>query len=243
MAAPAYVASSTALAELDTSIALTLPAGINADDLILVHYFHNAGLAAATLNVPTGSGAGTYTRSGLGSTEPAGNMTSDWFWKRADGTEDSTTLTCTKSAGILLFVCVAHVFSGVITTGTPYEAESDSGGAGAAVASDAMTLGGDDRLICVLYCDDDDDTADLPILTGSNVTFTERFQFTTATGLDGAVQLQTAPNGAGVTSITAGSYTQASADNWALRQFALLPVPSAPSISAMSMADSGRIWS
>lgn len=228
MAAPAYNSSGTIVAELDNSIGCVLPATLLADDIVILVTCYR-GASTVVFDTPTHASL-TF----LPVQPQSGGAIAQQrvWWARCAGGEGGSTVTCTKNSGALLFCATAHRFTGVKTTGNPYDetpgALQENQNVGATVTFEAMTLGGDERLIVTTYFQSDDDET-TPNWTTVDVTFTKRNDQITGIGADGTIVIHTGPNGAGDTAISATSFTQVSADSYSVQQFALLPqVAAAP---------------
>ena len=77
----------------------------------------------------------------------------EWFWKRATGTE-SGTLTVTKTSGTALLYARMYRYTGVIASGTPYEAAAQDGkGALATITPVDISTAGANRRVIVLVAE------------------------------------------------------------------------------------------
>jgi hypothetical protein len=81
------------------------------------------------------------------------SLRAEWFWKRATGTE-SGTLTITKTAGSALLYGRMYRYTGVIASGTPYEAAAQDGkGALATITPVDISTTGANRRVIVLVAE------------------------------------------------------------------------------------------
>jgi hypothetical protein len=142
-----------------------------------------------------------------------------------DGTETGgVSMTGGVGGGVVSIGCL-YIFRGCITTGTPFESNTQTGADDDTVASSAInTLGTDRRIVCLGGVSDDNTLGNL---TGSNVTWNLDSQFNTTTGLDATIGIWSAPVAAVTTPVTAGSFTMVAADEWASFTFALIPAVAA----------------
>ncbi len=81
------------------------------------------------------------------------SLRAEWFWKRATGTE-SGTLNVTKTAGTALLYARMYRYTGVIASGTPYEASAQDGkGALATITPVDISTTGPNRRVIVLVAE------------------------------------------------------------------------------------------
>lgn len=173
-----------------TSLTVTIPASVQADDLLFL-VTSNYGAATNPTVTDNDSGGNTWARIG-GSDPNRGSSSSDVYWKRATSGTASKTITvsgCTNS-------CSAGVsaFSGGRTTDPPYEnvtAESNLGG-NETQAGFTPTVSG--SMVCLAVCNVVNDLAVGSQSSTSPGALTEFFEHlntgggSCATNLSGAVQ-------------------------------------------------------
>lgn len=174
-AAPAWRSSNVIAGAVATSLALPYPAGIAANDILLVRLSSDVG-TGTNLNTPTDFTAiGSEVDEG---TTFVGNV----FWKRATGSE-SGTLTISQSSGgggSDVFMGTMHAISGCVASGDPIE-DTDV----AHITDDELTSGtvttlGANRLIVQLWAISDNLVGD------PTAPYTENYEITTGLGSDGA---------------------------------------------------------
>jgi hypothetical protein len=123
---------------LGTSIDVPYPSDIAAGDMLLLLV-----LTKDSNDISTPAG---FTQGDARGQNSA--LRAEWFWKRATGFE-SGTLNVTKAAGTTLLYGRMYRYTGVVTSGTPFEAAAQVGfGASATVnPADITTLGASRRAI------------------------------------------------------------------------------------------------
>jgi hypothetical protein len=250
MAAVTYSSSGTLVAELDSSLTITLPATLNADDIVLI-CSHYRGPNTETLATPT---HGTLTFAAV-MAQSGGNLSQQrTFWARCAGGEGGTTATVTKTGGgTLQFQAAAHRFLDCKTTGNPYDgtagATQENTGAGATVTIEAMTISDPtDALGVITYLEADDDVVVGNPTNTADATYTIRDNQSSAVGLDArsvvwsAIYTDTSPS--------ATTATQPAADQYSVQQFVLLPVVAPPATfvqlrdpwPALQAVSRGSVW-
>ena len=219
MAAPAYAGAGAAANAAAGSINVPYPASIAANDILLLHVLTKDNVE---INTPSGwSQDGTNGARNQGST-----IRSEWFWKRADGTETGN-LSVSKASGTTLLFGRMYRFTGCITSGTPFDVSGQNGlGANATVTpTDLDPPDAQDRLMVVLLAVGND-LVTPGNYTGGTATVTEQTEAETNTGTDGTLQIATATHTAD-TLFDFGTMTLASANAWIAFTLALLPVSGA----------------
>ena len=174
--APAFGSAGAAAAALASTINVPYPAGVAANDILVVLV-----LTKDTVDISTPSG---FTEGGA---RDQTSLRAEWFWKRATGSE-SGTLTVTKASGANLLFGRMYRFTGVTTSGNPYEAAAVTGGTTSTLTpADVTTLGADRRVVALSAIEDD---RPLASYAGGTATVPEDVaEALTPTGTDGALGL------------------------------------------------------
>lgn len=214
MAAPAFAdkgtAANTAAAD---NVNVTCPATVNANDILIIHALTKDNIE---INTPSGFTA-------VGARNQGTSLRSEWFWKRADGTEDGATINVSRASGTtnLLFAQV-YRFTGCVTTGDPYEGHAATGDATNPVDPADCTTTAVDRLIVVLTAVEDD-LITAGDFTGGTATVAEVAEDATATGTDGNLHVA-AVEYDGASTFDPGGQSLANNRNHNCFTFALLPI-------------------
>ena len=106
------------------------PSGVAANDILVLFV-----LTKDTVDISTPSG---FTEGGV---RDQSSLRAEWFWKRATGSE-SGALTVTKASGANLFFGRMYRFTGVTTSGNPYEAAAVTGGTTSTLTPADVTTAG-----------------------------------------------------------------------------------------------------
>lgn len=195
---------------LTTSMAVAYPAGVVANDLLILHVLTRDNVE---IDTPAGFVEGGALSQGSG-------LRAEWFWKRATGPE-SGSVTVTKASGVNLFFGRMYRFTSVTTSGNPFEGVAATGGATKVLSpADIVTSGGDRRVV-VLTAQEDDLVFDS--YTGGTATLPEDIaEARTGLGTDGALGVNSL-NRASAETFDPGSLTLAYNRNHVLFSFALIP--------------------
>lgn len=174
-ATPVYRSSNVIAGAVATTLELPYPAGIAANDILLVLLSSDVG-TGTNLTTPTDFTA-------IGSEVDEGTtFVCNVFWKRATGSE-SGTLTIAQSSGgggSDVFMGTMHAISGCVASGDPIEDTDVAQTTGTSLTSGTVTTLGDNRLIVQLWAISDN-------LTGAaQAPYTENYEITTGLGSDGA---------------------------------------------------------
>ena len=209
--APQFGSAGAPAEALATSINVPYPSGIAANDtlLLLVMTRDNSDIAT-----PTGFSQGDARTQNS-------TLRAEWFWKRATGSE-SGTLTVSKASGSALLFGRMYRYTGVVSSGTPFEAAAQTGaGSNTTMTPVDITTLGANRRVVVLVAEGDD--LALGNFSGGTATVPEETaEATTATGTDGALGV----NGLARPSpglFDFGSYTLSAAVSHIEFTFALIP--------------------
>jgi subtilisin family serine protease len=209
--APAFGSAGAAAGALGTTINVPYPAGINANDLLVLLVMTRESADIAT---PAGFTAGDARGQN-------GGLRAEWFWKRATGSETGT-LTVTKASGSALLYGRMFRFTGAATTGTPVEAVAQVGvGNNATMAPADITTQGPNRRVVVLVAEGDDQALG-GFAGGTAAVPEETAEATTTLGTDAALGI----NGLARTSSETfdfGTYSLGVAAGHIEFTFALLP--------------------
>ena len=207
--APAFGSAGAAAAALAATVNVPYPSGTAATDLLVLLV-----LTKDTVDINTPSGFSD------GGARNQGSLRAEWFWKRATGSE-SGTLTVTKASGVNLLFGRMYRFTGVTTSGTPYEAAAATGGTTSTLTPvDVTTLGTNRRVVALTALEDD---LALGSYAGGTATVPEDVaEALTSTGTDGALGLNSLAR-TSAEAFDVGSQTIAFNRNHALFTFALIP--------------------
>ncbi len=207
--APAFGSAGAAAAALAATVNVPYPTGTAANDLLVLLV-----LTKDTVDINTPSGFSD------GGARNQGSLRAEWFWKRATGSE-SGTLTVTKASGANLLFGRMYRFTGVTTSGTPYEAAAATGGTTSTLTPvDVTTLGANRRVVALTALEDD---LALGSYAGGTATVPEDVaEALTSTGTDGALGLNSLAR-TSAEAFDVGSQTIAFNRNHALFTFALIP--------------------
>lgn len=206
----AFGGAGTAGAALASSVAVPYPSGVAANDLLILHVMTRDNVEIAT---PAGFVEGGARNQGAG-------LRSEWFWKRATGSE-SGSVTVTKASGTTLFFGRMVRFTGVVTSGAPFEGAVDTGGSTKVLTPADVTTSGPDRRVVVLTAEEDDLVLDS--YTGGTATLPEDVaEARTGLGADGALGVNSLTRASAET-FDPGSQTIAFNRNHVLFTFALIP--------------------
>lgn len=152
------------------------PAGLAADDILLLHVHLIDGLGNASIS----SVSGGWT---LVDSEPhtAPDDTAALYWKRATGSESGTeTVTVSETVNSGVLQAVISAWRGCVASGTPYEAETHTSQTSTTshIGSGITTLGPNRRVVTFFGCSQTN-------TTGTNTNgWTEDYEFGTAAGVD-----------------------------------------------------------
>lgn len=225
MTLPAYKSAGAGTPTLGLAGVFTLnpacPATVDADDILILHCTCRAGTSAAWDGPPSGWGT---IDDNLGSARHRMSL----YWKRADGSEDGSTVTVTGAYTGTNQGAYARIysFSGVKNSGSSAsdicESGSNTSGSSSSVSFIDVTTTGADRLACVFTGANDDAT--IAAFTGeSGGDLTEPVaEYTSVTGGDGMLSLQTADMASSGT-LTGGTATLGVSCSWISRSLALIP--------------------
>ena len=240
MAAPAFGAASGGQV-IATGGAIVDVAGGSLGDLVLLHIMQDgtgagptlsAGAAGDELENLAGTDA-TLTVVGGGAL-PVGSPTvaNQYIWVGRKATSSGFGNITVTTSGDDLYVNLYRftgvnagtTLSDVIENSTAGTAVNEVGNTAAVTDTGVTTLGVDRLALNLVGVNDDNALAAFTGMTGG--TWAESADFASATGTDGAVQLQTATIASAGT-INGGSQTMALADPWGVVGFALIPVGAA----------------
>lgn len=187
------------------------PAGLETNDLILLQVTVRS--TTATVTTPAGFAP-------LYGPDSSGTGRQWIYYKFATGTE-SGTITVDQS-GATCAIGRMYAFRNVALSSFT-EGGGFGTGAVATISAQAVTTTNVKRLaVSFVFVNDNNAVGSFTGETGGD--WTEAVaQFTTTSGSDGCVQLQTATMASAGT-ITGGSYTMSAADPWGVRAFALIPI-------------------
>lgn len=228
MAAPVFETPGAGIAATD-DVAVAFPASIAAGDLLFIHCMVKntpAAVAGSVNPVPTASGFSVlYGPDGIdigGSTTTS--LTSFVMAKLATGSE-SGTVTLTRPGTTGVFLARMYRVSGSLSDATlanNFEGAAFGSGSDASIEAQSVTTAGAERLVLSLQSIADDNALDA--FTGeTGGDWTEpTAEFTTMTGNDGAIGVQTVTLASAGT-ISGGVATMAAADGWVVRAFAIKP--------------------
>ncbi len=207
--APVFGSAGTAAAALASTLNVPYPAGVGANDALILLV-----LTKDTVDISTPPG---FTEGGA---RNQGSLRAEWFWKRASGSE-SGTLTVTKASGANLFFGRMYRFTGVTTSGSPHEAAAVAGGTTSTLTpADVTTLGTNRRVVALTALEDD---LALGSYTGGTGALPEDVaEATTPTGTDGSLGLNSLARSS-AEAFDVGSQTIAFNRNHALFTLALIP--------------------
>lgn len=214
-----------------TSITPVIPAGAQADDIMVMAAMTNG---SSTFSTPTG-----WTILGT-KVESNSNESAAWFWKRHTGAESNPTSTTSASLSTTNGgYGRIYVYRNATTSGSPFEGEAVNTAASTSTTptSTSITTTGNDRLVVCLTSNDDDNawsSGNPPAgwsISGALVTST--------TGGDAGMSGidQAAPTASTIGAVSVG--TMAASDFWRTITFALIP-PGAASFTgtiAVTTAD------
>ena len=162
-----------------TTVTLTFPGSGVADKDIAFLSLHSDN--HTTMAVPGG-----WTPCGA-QEDTSGTVSARLWWKRCDGTENGTTVACTRGSGTTgeWFGGVISIFRNCPISGDPFEGYSAVQSNTTTASAPAVTSTGDKRLACLFYCIGDD-TVSTP--GGS---YTEQWEQFEQSGNDGLQALDT----------------------------------------------------
>jgi hypothetical protein len=198
-----------------TTLAPTYPSGIQANDIAIL-LAGSAGGAASPITWP-----GDFTEIEQQST---GGMLGGAAYQRLAGDETAPTVTFAADGGGQYAMIV--VYRDVITTGTPYEALSDSGAANSDTipsSTQCITTGTERTVVCCIFVDDD--TA--PSSGNPPASWVIDAAQTTTTGTDFRLQTDSIYVPSAATVAATDMFTLPANDFNRTITFALLPVPAA----------------
>lgn len=176
MSYPAYVDNGGIFAEGDYSVTCDYPATVNLNDICI------AQLGDAdndSFTEPTGDGWNKVDEETANA-----NWSTTWMWKRCDGTEGGTTQTFTTQllAGQGVYGVISR-YSGCITTGNPYEANTKTTVSQETTSTvSSITVGTERLVLCLLNVEDD-------VSIGDVTDFTEAYYLTSTFGGDAALKV------------------------------------------------------
>ncbi len=207
---PAFGSAGTATAALAAELAVPYPSGVVPNDLVIL-----LAMTRDTVDITTPAG---FTEGGGHS---SGSLRAEWFWRRATGGETGD-LTITKASGTNLFFARMYRFSGVRTTGAPYEGAATAGSASVTVLTpaDVTTLGANRRVVVLTALEDDLNVAGYA--GGTAAVPEDVAEAKTPLGTDGALGL-TSVGRTSAEAFDVGSQTIAFNRRHALFTFALVP--------------------
>ena len=132
--------------------AIPMPAGFAAGDILIVQAFYWRGGDPTTGPAPTLDFNRPSGWSTLVNPIDQGSMRSAWFWKRADGTETSLSLTLDDTLSGFVFAAI-HAFRGCVANGQPWEALALNAGdsIGAVAAGETILTSGPNRLAVTFF--------------------------------------------------------------------------------------------
>lgn len=205
-----------------TNITAVIPAGAVADDVMILALMCNAG---STFTTPT-----DWTQ--FGTAINSADQSTNWFWKRHDGTEanPSSTTSATGSASVGLYGRV-YVYMNCITTGTPFEDATNAGTPTSSTtpqSAEIDTTGADRRAVSFVMVDDDNSYSS----GNPPATWTiDGARVSSTTGGDCMMSsiAKQIPTTATVGAVTIGTMA---ADFWRTMTLALLPIPSGTDATA-----------
>ncbi len=155
-----------------------------------------------------------------GALSQASGLRAEWFWKRATGPE-SGSVTVTKASGVNLFFGRMYRFTGVTTSGNPFEGVGAVGGGTKVLTPADVVTSGADRRVVVLTAEEDD--LALGSYAGGTATMPEDVaDATTSLGTDGALGINSLNRTAAET-FDPGTQTIAFNRSHVLFSFALIP--------------------
>ena len=235
MAAPAFVGAGTGIADVGGNASSTRTGATVGNLIILQVLVDGTTTTGFTFSAGTGTSGvealdGTdNTLTLLGSFDIASPAVGKQFLYIGRAITTTADPIGTPSGGTVDTYCRTYEFSGV-HTGTTLAAVIENGSAGSTVngvgnsttvADSGVTTLGADRLACNFVAVNDDNVLiDFTSETGGD--WTEAVaEFASATGTDGAIQLQTATIASAGT-INGGTYTMVT-DPWGVVGFALIP--------------------
>lgn len=202
--AVAFVAAGAANSTVGTSSNLEYPAGLAADDILLICS------ASSGLTSPSATGFVT-----VGAEIEGTSANLQVLWKRATGSESGTIAVAQSGASVKLMIMLAY--RGVIATDPPYEAATAANGADVTTACpDLTTLGTNRKVIMVTSKDATQATPTTPN------PWAERANVNTATSNDQTLHifdiLATATG-----AVTGPDVTYANSNEWFVLGFGLIP--------------------
>lgn len=202
----------------DTTVAVAspgYPAGILANDILILHVHLDDGLGNASITGVTGS----WTL--LDSVPYINDDTAAVYWKRANGFESGTeTVTVSESVNSGVIQAMIYSYRGCIATGTPYEAAANNAQTPTTshVGSGITTLGPNRRVVTLFGCTQAN-------TTGANTNgWTEDSENSTAFGNDACINANSIEK-AGAGAVAACTRTQGIACRNVSFTFALIPAP------------------
>jgi len=174
--APSYVGNGGLHVGSGDSIEVDYPASISANDLLIVSLTHGYASNEAIFDSIPGWYNGLHVDETLA-------CATQFKWKRAIGSESGSVMFARNTYTSGGFYGVMTNWSGVVTTGTPYEDLDSWNTAGTDNATftvpSCSTLGTNRLVVAMIHVEDD-----FTIGTVSGGSYTEHFEVSTATGTD-----------------------------------------------------------
>lgn len=181
------------------------PSTVNVNDILVLQVVNGAN---TTINTPSG-----WTKMAFEDT--GGGSTSAWFWKRATGSETGSLTVTAATYGAAISGVISR-FSGIITSGNPYNATTNAQGYATNVSIPAITTTNNNVLCAAFTTIEDNGTLGSPTL------YTKQFDIPDSTGTRtkhaGCTQLKATAG-----SVAADSMSYALSDHWATLVMALVP--------------------
>jgi hypothetical protein len=179
---PAYVSHGGVVgngATASTAVTLNFPAsGVLANDIAILalHGDNHSAMAVPGDWTPCGAQEDT-----------TGTVSARLWWKRCAGTENGTTVACTRGTGAAAewFGGVISIFRNCPVTGTPFEGYATAQGSTTTMNGPAITTTGDKRLAAVFWAQGDDGVSTPP------AGYTECYDLIEQSGNDGCATLDT----------------------------------------------------
>jgi hypothetical protein len=153
------------------------PAGLAADDILILSVVALGFSGAPTVNTPSGWTLATQTILAA-----ATSYRHYAFWKRADGTESGTQAVSTVSADSTTFLAIISAWGGCVGTGSPIVDLKTASGQSTSATSGSVTTSADGQIVLNLIGTENDDATATP-----PGTFTEAYDVGTALGFNASV--------------------------------------------------------